>query len=106
MVFANYQNCGGPICVGTEGGCGPFTYLWSNGFTGPCLMTYDSCVDLTVTVTDVNGCSVTLVVSPPTVSFINVVQPTCCQANGSLCVQACFGQGPLTYTWSNGATGP
>lgn len=104
LPFVSYSNCGAQICVGAEGGCGPYTYLWSNGETTRCITNFTPCVDLIVTITDANGCSVTMTVSPPTVTFDNIVQPTCCLANGSLCANVCFGQGPYIYQWSNGAT--
>ena len=104
LAFVTYANCGSQVCVGVEGGCGPYTYLWSNGETNSCISNYIDCVDLMVTVTDANGCSFTLVVTPPHFTFDNVVNPTCCQANGSLCATVCFGQAPYFFSWSNGAT--
>ncbi len=106
MVFVNYANCGTQVCVGAEGGCGPYTYLWGDGSTGQCISNYTPCTSLTVTVTDANGCSITKVVTPPNVVFDNIVNPTCCQPNGSLCATVCFGPQPYFYSWSNGGTTP
>lgn len=106
MVFVNYAICGTQVCVGAEGGCGPYTYLWGDGSTGQCISNYTPCTSLTVTVTDANGCSITKVVTPPNVVFDNVVNPTCCLPNGSLCATVCFGPQPYFYSWSNGGTTP
>ncbi|MBL0102327.1 MAG: PKD domain-containing protein [Bacteroidetes bacterium] len=105
MTFVTYANCGSQVCVGAEGGCGPYSYVWSDGSTSNCLHNPQPCVDLTVTITDAYGCSQTIVVSPPHVDFTNVVNPTCCASNGSLCASVCFGPQPYTYLWSTGDTG-
>lgn len=101
LVFVSYSNCGQSVCVGAEGGCGPYTYEWSNGETTHCLTSIIPCTSYTVTVTDAYGCSQTVTVNPPHVDF-TAVQPTCCDANGAINATVCFGPQPYTYLWSNG----
>ena len=100
-----FTNCADSICVNASGGCAPYTYLWSNGATTQCITGLERCTDLAVTVTDSRGCSFVKMVWVPQIYFINVVQPGCCQSNGSLCVTACGGQDDFTYLWSNQQTG-
>ncbi|MBK6400044.1 MAG: T9SS type A sorting domain-containing protein [Bacteroidetes bacterium] len=102
--LVTYSNCGTGVCVIAQGGCGPYTYEWLGGGTTECITLSNPCTSLYVTITDSRGCSVTVYLTAPGISFTNVVQPTCCQANGSLCVNVCFGEGPFTYQWSNEAT--
>jgi hypothetical protein len=101
--LVTYTNCGTGVCVIAQGGCGPYTYEWLGGATTECIPLNNPCTSLYVTITDALGCSITVYVTAPGITF-NAVQPTCCQANGSLCVNVCFGEGPFTYLWSNEAT--
>jgi len=99
-----YGNCGSTICANAAGGCPPYTYNWGGGITGPCLTNIEPCTNYIVTITDSRGCTVTRSVTAPQITF-NAVQPTCCEENGRLCVNVCFGEGPYTYAWCNGSTG-
>ena len=58
---------------------------------------------MVVTVTDIRGCTFTKVIWVPQVNY-SVTQPTCCEANGLICVSLCPGQHQYTYLWSNGQT--
>ncbi|MBL0102325.1 MAG: T9SS type A sorting domain-containing protein [Bacteroidetes bacterium] len=55
--------------------------------------------------TDAKGCSVTKDIFVPGATFTTVAEPSCCLANGVICVNACFGPQPYTYVWDNEMTG-
>ncbi|AFC25421.1 T9SS type B sorting domain-containing protein [Saprospira grandis] len=100
----------GQITATTTGGQPPYTYNWSNGqsgfqisnlLTGP----YD------VTVTDANGCSVTLSTfvgepaSAVVVNIINPVNPICAgDSDGEMTADALGGTPNYTFIWSDGQT--
>lgn len=97
----------GSIDLNMTGGTPPFTFLWSNGFTG------EDPVNLaagtyTVTATDINGCTRSrniYVDQPPAISAnVNTTVATCAAANGTATVVASGGTGTLTYLWSTGST--
>ncbi len=96
----------GSISVNIDGGTAPYTYLWNDGqttatATGLIAGTYS------VTVTDANGCVLTL-------NNIDVNQPTLLEntattvthaacfgdCNGSISVNITGGTAPYTYAWS------
>ncbi len=104
IATVQYSNCGHRICVNAEGGCPPYIYNWLGGNTTNCFTGNAPCVDTYVTITDSRGCSITINVTIPDISFVNVVHPSCCGANGSICANVCFGQTPYSYLWSNGGT--
>jgi len=104
---------GGMTVVGS-GGTGSYAYLWSNGSTaqsptGIGAGTYN------VTITDMNGCtvtsSVTLTEPPVLTSATNVTsnyngQQIACNGgtDGTASVTPAGGTAPYTYLWSNGGT--
>ncbi len=100
--------CTGALTANTTGGGGgPFTYLWSTGATTQaannlCAGTY------TVTVTSVNGCTVSgtgtvNVLNTPLVLNASATPATCFGVcNGSATVGVTGGVPPYTYAWSNG----
>lgn len=87
-------------------GATPYTYAWSNTTsinpaTGLAAGSY------TVTITDVNGCSVVssaLVVDQPTAISVSptVVDATCGNSNGSISLAVSGGTPNYTYTWAGG----
>ncbi len=104
------STCGddnGSVDVTVVGGTAPFTFVWSNGATTEDLTnvaagTYD------VTVTDDNGCTVTVSatvnnIAGPTASA-TATDSTCGDDNGSVDVTVLGGTAPFTYLWSNGTT--
>ncbi|MBK9318741.1 MAG: gliding motility-associated C-terminal domain-containing protein [Bacteroidetes bacterium] len=97
----------GSINLNMAGGTPPFTFLWSNGFTGedPVNLAAGS---YTVTVTDINSCTRSRVVNLSQPSAINAVVNTtnasCGVTNGTATVIASGGTGGLTYLWNTGAT--
>lgn len=108
----------GPACAGAStgtatatatGGVGPYSYLWSNGMTGPVRNGLPAGT-YSVTATDANGCtaSVSIVLSQPQaiVPAVQVLQQPCTgAATGALTVSATGGTPPYSFTWSNGVSG-
>lgn len=98
----------GSIIVNTNGGTQPFTYLWSNGQTN------STCTALnagtyTVTVTDVNGCSVigsAQVTEPQALSIsLNSTSSGCVGQNfGSASALVSGGTQPYSFLWNTGNT--
>ena len=97
----SFTVCGGPVCINAQGGCPPYSYNWGGGNTSQCLDGAEPCTERTVTVTDSRGCSFTTIVTIPGISFTNIIKPSCCQSNGSICANVCFGPRPYVYHWSS-----
>lgn len=106
-----FGEANGSATITIQGGNAPFTYLWSSSGTdatetGLAAGTY------TVTVTDVNGCTVSgeaAVVDPPalTITLTEVINTQCAnETSGSASVIAIGGTGALSISWSNSQTGP
>jgi hypothetical protein len=104
------SGCGGipigKIIVTGETGVAPYSYLWSNGFTGNTITGLTS-GDYSVAVTDSNGCvaseSATITdVSPVGLGLFTSVAPTCFQANGSISMTITGGTSPYYYSASTG----
>ncbi len=95
----------GSINLTVFGGTTPYTYLWSNGFTGqdPSGLLAGN---YTVTVTDFSGCTKVRVVNvaqPAAITgSVGTTSASCGSANGTATVSASGGTGTLTYLWSNG----
>lgn len=117
-AFTITVNGTGPACAGAStgsatataiGGVGPYSYLWSNGLTGPVRNGLPAGT-YSVTATDANGCtaSVSIVLSEPPaiVPAIQVLQQPCTgAATGALTASATGGTAPYSFTWSNGVSG-
>lgn len=108
-VLCNSANTGA-IAVTTTGGTVSYTYQWSvtpstsiPNATGLTAGTYD------VTVTDANGCSVTIpgivVTEPAALSLSPFVTDVSCpnHGDGSIIANAAGGITPYSYNWSNGS---
>jgi len=95
----------------TTGGSAGFVYTWSNGSSGSPASGL-SPGNYTVTVTDVNGCTATNIVS---ITQPTALVPLASQQTGAGCsnnpgtgvatVSASGGTGQYTYTWSNAQGG-
>ena len=100
----------GSATASATGGEGPYLYTWTGGLSGP-VQNGLSAGTYTVTATDANGCSGTLVVTidePPAlnVQVSGTTDATCAGDDGSATVLASGGSGTLSYAWSpSGATG-
>ncbi|MFN7013597.1 MAG: hypothetical protein ACK4ON_04905, partial [Bacteroidia bacterium] len=98
------STCDGSATVTAGGGTAPYTYLWSSGGTNA--TENNLCVgNYTVTVTDAQGCQITIPVS--IVPVVNIVINT--TGTQISCFGACDGQAtatatggalPYTYVWN------
>ncbi len=103
--------CNGNASVNSlSGGTSPYSYLWSNTSTASSINSLCSS-NLSLTVTDVNGCNLFLVdsISEPTalvISSFNQTNVSCFGGNnGSLNPEFSGGTQPYSYLWSNGNSG-
>ncbi|MBI2966919.1 MAG: gliding motility-associated C-terminal domain-containing protein [Bacteroidetes bacterium] len=102
--------CDGSVSVTPSGGTPPYTYLWSPGgetissVTGLCAGTYG------ITVTDANGCTLSVsglqVTEPLPLSVTGTEnEPTCNgYCDGDLTALVSGGTPPYTYVWSTGGS--
>ncbi len=101
--------CGhdGMASASVSGGCGPFTYLWSNGATTPSIANLTPGT-YTVTVTDAYGNtavqSITLTTAAPLALVVTSTNVTCHGAhNGTASAVPSGGCGPFFYNWNTGS---
>jgi len=100
-----FGSSNGQIYISALGGTPPLTYLWNDGaFTQDRLNV--SAGTYTVTVTDFNSCTSSIVVTlnnpiQLSISFSSQ-SATCNQSNGSATVNASGGSGTYNYLWENG----
>lgn len=96
----------GSASIAATGGRAPYSYLWSNGFTG----TNNSNIvagNYNITVTDANGCisnSNTTVNEPSPLQQSATITDAGCNGatNGFVTAVATGGTAPYSYSWSNG----
>lgn len=99
----------GTIDITVSGGSGPYNYAWSNASTNEDLAGL-AVADYTVTVTDLNGCTIveTITISQPlaTLSTAATVTDISCfgGSDGSLQLTPAGGTAPYTYSWNTGST--
>ncbi|GDX52994.1 hypothetical protein LBMAG27_20410 [Bacteroidota bacterium] len=103
----------GSIDLTPAGGTSPFSYNWSNGSTTQDLSNVGAGI-YSVTVTDLNGCTVstsvtltepdTIGLTPISPTFAGGYNVTCIGNDGSIDLTVTGGASPYTYLWSNGAT--
>ncbi|MBL0051220.1 MAG: SprB repeat-containing protein [Bacteroidetes bacterium] len=99
----------GAISINISGGSSPYSFQWSNGATVQNISNLSATI-YTVTVTDVNNCSVSLsqVVTQSNQLLVNVsnFSNVNCNGNnnGAININIAGGTTPYTYAWSNGAT--
>lgn len=107
-------NCGQPngsASVTGSGGFAPYTWTWSNGQTGP-NATGLAAGTYTVTIRDINMCTMTAPVTVGSVAgptaAINTFTNVSCNGgnNGNATVTVTGGTAPFTYLWNNGQTTP
>ena len=111
-ISATDEICGnmlGGVDVEVSGGTAPLTYSWNNGSTSEDINGV-SAGNYTVTVTDVNGCSIsanaTVANDPGTLAIDNIIitDESCGQVDGALDLIISGHTNPVSYLWSNGAT--
>jgi len=110
-VSANCGQPNGSASVSGSGGFAPYTWNWSNGQTGP-NATGLAAGTYTVTITDINMCTLTAPVTVgniagPTALISTFTNVSCFGGNnGNATVSISGGTPPFTYLWSNGQTTP
>ncbi len=106
-------SCGGnngSVSIAAAGGTPPYAYTWSNSGTNNSITGLAAGV-YTVTVTDTNGCTISVTDSVqsssiPVVNLSGVKDVTCFGGNdGAATVSPAGGVPPYTVSWSNGNTG-
>jgi hypothetical protein len=104
------SSCGGTpigkITVTGQTGAAPFTYLWSNGFTGTTITGLTE-GPYSVQVTDSLGCvasqSANITnISPIGLGEFTAVQPSCFASDGAITIQITGGTAPYYYSASTG----
>lgn len=86
----------------------PYTYSWSNGFTGEDLSNVVA-GSYTIAVTDANNCQAVATANVGTnngsLSILTTnINATCGNANGAISIVVNNGTSPFTYSWSSGVT--
>ena len=115
LIVANSSNvtpttcnssCDGSALITANGGTGSFNFSWSSGTTGnnPTTLCAGS---YTCTVSDANGCSVTVPVNitQPTAISVSIpsVSTICIGQSTTLTANANGGNGGYIYSWTGGA---
>lgn len=95
----------GTISTIIHGGTEPYTYEWSTGESTK-EITYDTALDISLTVRDADNCSVTHACSTSEPDYcadfsVSIVE----YPKGTFTAEAEYGRAPFTYTWDNGGTG-
>ena len=98
----------GIATVTGQTGIGPYTYLWSNGQTTS-TATGLTAGNVSVVVTDSNGCQTNKTATIPTVSSLgllnfNTITASCFDCDGSFTMNISGGSAPYYYSVSNGYT--
>ena len=106
--LACFNFCDASVEAVVTGGAAPYTYAWSNGANGSVNENLGPGT-YSVTVTDVNGCTIsgTASVGNPVQIVINVAvtNPACGSGGtGSASASVSGGTAPYIYLWSTGAT--
>jgi len=111
IAVASNPSCAGEsgnIDLTVTGGTAPYTFQWTNGATTEDLTNVNG-GDYNVLIVDANGCSATvnaMVESTDGISITeNIINPDCAGvAGGNINLEVAGGNGPYTYSWTNGAT--
>ncbi|MEM9835039.1 MAG: T9SS type A sorting domain-containing protein [Bacteroidota bacterium] len=112
-IDGNASGCSSVVyTANVTGGAPPYTYVWNNGETTPTVVLTDFFGEISVTVTDINGCFATQTVD---VNFfplqllpdsLGVVRNAICGTpTGQIITEVWGGTPPYAYEWSTGATG-
>lgn len=105
IVNINHITCGntsGSFTVQTSGGSSPYSYNIGNGSTANPIFSGLSPGDYTVSVSDANNCETTVIATLTgstslNASFVNVVNPSCGNNNGSFSILVDGGTPPFNY---------
>ena len=109
-IYSTNETCtgyDGAVDIDISGGTLPFVFNWSNGASTEDISGL-SAGSYSVTVTDVNGCSVVstadVLASTEAVITYTLTDANCSTNTGAIDVSIFGGSYPLTFLWSNGAT--
>lgn len=100
---------GGSINTSVYGGNAPYTYLWNNGESAENIQNLEQGT-YSLTVTDVNGCSVTsnmeIGITGRIAVTINLVKPILCfnDSGATISAESQNGAEPLQYLWNTGCS--
>jgi subtilisin-like proprotein convertase family protein len=106
------ENCGdgtGTVDLTVTGGQTPYTYTWDNGANTEDISNLNA-GSYNVTVTEGNGCSVTLstavnnITGSLAITNATVQNESCGNASGFIDLTISGGSTPYIYAWNNGAT--
>ncbi len=101
-----YGGDNGSITISASGGTAPYTYHWGTTTTNNNSQTGFASGTYVITVTDINGCSATVldnVGQPSPLSHtVSTVPAVCNTSNGAAVVIESGGNGGYTYIWSGG----
>ena len=109
VMIACFGGNTGSVNMTPTGGTGPYTYLWTGGSTAQSAIGVPAGT-YTVTVTDANGCTVTVsatITQPAAPLSLSTTQTNVlCFGNstGAINLSPAGGTSPYTYAWSNNAT--
>ncbi len=104
-----FGDSNGSASVTTSGGTGQKTYTWSNGGNSSSINNLTAGT-YTVTATDENGCtsvaSINVSLTNPQINISGSSTSIACFGgnDGTATVNVASGNGPFSYSWSNGAT--
>lgn len=100
-----YGGNDGTASVTVTGGVPPYSYAWTGGFSVPTITNLTSGIYI-VTITDLNFCTATQIVTLYNPSaIVSVDSVTIDQSNhGNIDITVTGGTLPYAYIWSNGAT--
>ena len=107
ISLSSCNSSSGSANVAVSGGTAPYFYNWSNGSTGNSATGLNT-GNISVTVTDILGCSVTAngnigMVLAPSATISSFTNPGCFgDSNGNATVNVVGGSSPYTYQWSSG----
>ena len=95
----------GAISVSVIGGVMPYSYEWSFGATTPNINDLEA-GSYDVTITDANGCAVSLateIIAPPAIIVEATASTMNCDKTGNITLEVISGAAPYSFVWSNGS---
>ncbi|MBI5540123.1 MAG: gliding motility-associated C-terminal domain-containing protein [Bacteroidia bacterium] len=102
-----FNGTNGSVSANVQGGVTPYNYSWSNGISAANNLNISSGI-YSLTITDFNSCSDTLIAivdQPQAIAITGTTSNVKCKnnSNGSIDLQVTGGIQPYNYTWNNSA---